>query len=50
MAFTDLREWIERLESDGDLKRVPAEVDWNLELGGIARTVMSKSGPDGTDC
>ena len=45
MEFVDLREWIDRLESDGDLKRVSAAVDWNLEMGGIARTVMNKYGP-----
>ena len=32
-------------ESEGELKRVSVEVDWNLELGGIARKVMSNSGP-----
>ncbi len=35
MAFYSLREWIEKLESEGELNRIKAEVDWNLEIGGI---------------
>jgi 4-hydroxy-3-polyprenylbenzoate decarboxylase len=45
MAFKDLREWIEKLESEGELKRVKAKVDWNLELAEIVRKVYSKRGP-----
>ena len=37
MAYADLREYILRLEKEGELKRVTAEVDWNLELGAIMR-------------
>jgi len=32
MAFKDSRKWIGKIEEIGKLKRVTAEVDWNLEL------------------
>lgn len=37
MAYNDLREWIAKLEEEGELKRIKAEVDWNLEIGAIAQ-------------
>jgi len=37
MAFKDLREFISRLELQGDCKRIEEEVDWNLEAGAITR-------------
>lgn len=37
MPYADLRAYIERLEKEGDLKKIGAEVDWNLELGAIMR-------------
>lgn len=45
MAYQDLREWIEKLESEGDLAKVTKEVDWNLEIGAIARENMDRGGP-----
>jgi 4-hydroxy-3-polyprenylbenzoate decarboxylase len=45
MAFQDLREWISFLEGRGELKRVKAEVDWNLEMGAIVRRMLDRSGP-----
>ena len=45
MAFKDLREWIGKLEEAGELKRIGAEVDWDLEMGAVTRKVMDKSGP-----
>ncbi len=45
MAFKDLREWISLLEREGELKRIRAEVDWNLELGAIFRRVLNERGP-----
>jgi phenyl-phosphate phosphatase/carboxylase subunit alpha len=45
MPYTDLREYIQRLESEGDLKRILAEVDWNLELGAIMRRANDLRGP-----
>lgn len=37
MPFSDLREYISKLEKMGELVRVKKEVDWNLEAGAIAR-------------
>ncbi|MDY6862994.1 MAG: UbiD family decarboxylase [Thermodesulfobacteriota bacterium] len=37
MAYKDLREWIDRLDIEGDLQKIDVEVDWNLELGAIIR-------------
>jgi 4-hydroxy-3-polyprenylbenzoate decarboxylase len=45
MGFVDLREWLGRLEKDGELRRIEAEVDWDRELGAIARRVLEKKGP-----
>ncbi|HLA28713.1 MAG TPA: UbiD family decarboxylase [Syntrophales bacterium] len=44
-AFADMREWIDWLEEQGQLRRVNAEVDWNLEIGGLARAVQAVEGP-----
>ena len=45
MAFQDLRDWIALLEQAGELKRIKAEVDWNLEIGGITRSIFDEEGP-----
>ena len=45
MAYNDMREWIAKLEKEDELARVKTEVDWDLEIGGIAREVMDKNGP-----
>ncbi len=45
MACQDLRGWIIQLEQAGELKKIQAEVDWNLELGGITRRVFNEQGP-----
>ena len=37
MAYADLREYMNRLEAQGELKRITTEVEWNLELGAIMR-------------
>lgn len=42
MGFKDQREWIEKLEKEGELKRVKAEVDWDEELGAVTREVQSR--------
>jgi 4-hydroxy-3-polyprenylbenzoate decarboxylase len=44
-AFADLRDWIDWLEARGQAKRVKAEVDWDLEIGGITRAVYTTEGP-----
>ncbi|MBW1801681.1 MAG: UbiD family decarboxylase [Deltaproteobacteria bacterium] len=36
----DLRSFIERLDAQGELARVKAEVDWKYELGAVARRVF----------
>lgn len=41
----DLREWIKACEKEGELKRVTAEVDWNLEISHIATLNERKRGP-----
>jgi len=45
MAYQDLREWIETLEREKELARVKTEVDWDLELGAVARENMDRHGP-----
>ena len=45
MAYKDLREFISKLEEEGELKRIKAEVDWNLELCTIAKLNEEKRGP-----
>jgi UbiD family decarboxylase len=45
MAYNDLREWISKLEAEGELARIKTEVDWDLEIGGITREVADRKGP-----
>ena len=42
MAYKDLRDWISTLEEEGELARVRAKVDWNLEIGGINQEVYDR--------
>ncbi|MGD0237393.1 MAG: UbiD family decarboxylase, partial [Syntrophorhabdales bacterium] len=44
MPYNDLREFIDRLEKEGELVRVRAEVDPDLEIGAIVRKVFDKRG------
>jgi len=44
MAYEDLRDWINVLEKEGELARVKAKVDWNLEIGGIIQEVYDRRG------
>lgn len=44
MAYSDLRDWIQALESVGELKRVSVEVDPILEVTEIADRVMKSRG------
>jgi len=37
MNFLDLREYIDALESEGELVRISKEVDWDLELSAVIR-------------
>jgi phenylphosphate carboxylase beta subunit len=41
----DLRDFVAMCEKEGELKRVKAEVDWNLEISHIAKVVEEKAGP-----
>jgi 4-hydroxy-3-polyprenylbenzoate decarboxylase len=45
MADRSLREWIAAIERMGQLKKIKAEVDWNLELSTITRRVVNQAGP-----
>jgi len=37
MPFKDVREFITKLEAEGQLRRIAEEVDWNLEVGAMVR-------------
>jgi len=41
----DIRDFIKMWEEKGELRRIKAEVDWNLELSHIAQMVQEKGGP-----
>src|SRR5262245_51541837 len=41
----DLRQWIALLEREGELRRIKAEVDWDREIGAVARRVLERKGP-----
>jgi 4-hydroxy-3-polyprenylbenzoate decarboxylase len=45
MAYADLRAFINALEKEGELKRVTAEVDPNLEITEIADRAVKSNGP-----
>ena len=45
MAYRDLREFIDQLEKEGELQRIGAEVDWDLELSHISKLNDEKGGP-----
>jgi phenylphosphate carboxylase beta subunit len=41
----DLRDFIKKCEAEGELKRIKAEVDWNLEMSHIAKLNEEAGGP-----
>jgi len=45
MAFGSLRDFIIRLENEGELKRVKAQVSLQYEIGGILRRIFDTKGP-----
>ncbi len=45
MRYRDLREFIEQLEKDGDLKRISQRIDPNLEITEIAQRTLHQQGP-----
>jgi 4-hydroxy-3-polyprenylbenzoate decarboxylase len=40
MAYKDLRQYIRRLEEEGEITHIEVEVDWDLELGAISRRAI----------
>lgn len=45
MAYKDMREWMARLEAEGELKRIEAKIDWDLELAEVARKAIREHAP-----
>ena len=45
MAYADLRAFVQALEKHGELKRVPLEVDPNLEITEFADRAVKQNGP-----
>ncbi|MCJ7565924.1 MAG: UbiD family decarboxylase [Anaerolineales bacterium] len=45
MPYKDLRQFLERLQSEGELHTIKAEVDWNLEIGAITRRAIEMQLP-----
>ena len=45
MAYTDLRQYVAKLASAGELLEIDAEVDPEWEVGSIAYKVLSENGP-----
>lgn len=45
MAYQDLREFIEQLENDGDLKRIQQKIDPNLEITEVCDRTLRSKGP-----
>ena len=43
-AYKDLRHWIAALETAGQLSRIKAEVDWNLEIAQVVRRTWDTFG------
>ena len=47
MAYADLREFVKRLEKEGELRRIKAEVDPVLEITEVVQRAQSQPGPKG---
>jgi phenylphosphate carboxylase alpha subunit len=45
MPFKDLREFIARLEKEGEAVRIEDEIDWNLEAGALLRRAVDMNLP-----
>jgi 4-hydroxy-3-polyprenylbenzoate decarboxylase len=45
MRYRDLREFIDQLEKDGDLKRIKKKIDPNLEITEISDRTLRQKGP-----
>lgn len=44
MGYKDLREWMDKLEREEELKRIKAEINWDREIGAITRKVSNREG------
>jgi 4-hydroxy-3-polyprenylbenzoate decarboxylase len=44
-AFKSMREFIEKLEEEGELQHIKAKVDWDEELSAIMRMTFKKNAP-----
>lgn len=44
MPYADMREWIAKLDEQGQLARITAEVDWDNELGAVMRRAWDTYG------
>ena len=47
MGYADLREFVKRLEKEGELRRVKAEVDPVLEVTEVVQRAQAMPGPNG---
>lgn len=45
MAYKDIREFMGALEKHGELQRIKTEIDWNMEMGAIARKCAEEGAP-----
>ncbi|MDP2726157.1 MAG: UbiD family decarboxylase [Dehalococcoidia bacterium] len=45
MAYRDLREYISKLEEEGEVRRIKTQVDWDLEIGAISRRAIELRAP-----
>ena len=45
MAYSDLRDFIRRLEKEGELKRIQVDVDPVLEIAEFANRAVKSGGP-----
>jgi len=45
MSYKDFREYVFRLEEEGELVRIKKEVDWDLEIGAITRRSYDLKAP-----
>ena len=41
--FEDLRGWIDALRDEGELQEIDVEVDWDCELGTVARKPSARA-------
>ena len=45
MKYKDLRDFVDQLEKQGELKRITQRIDPNLEITEVASRVLKKQGP-----